>query len=533
MTPLAVEQSAAALLRGEWPDARTADLLLAVRRIADTITAHADAPAIAAARRACGVLNKQRRFEHTRLIAQAWLDRHGFDATVQRMLSQALVNLGGVDEAEQLVQEGLARARAPGASAQAQSELSEFEGLQGRILKQRFVQTEDLDQLVMATNHYLSRYENLPTHPHWHGVNAVALRAREERAGLVSPGGVSAAKLAARVCKQAKQAYKDKPSDHWAAATVSETCLAMDDCDGAELWLRRFIEHPEAGPFDLDSYSRQLQEIWQGSPVGGTSCADLLATLIARHLERDQARLTVSAPQVQALRADLQGLEKNFSGEIGFSVRDVKALLARCASIGCVTIVSGVRLGTGFLVRGVSLKAGYGEAPVLLTNAHVLPDVVPLDGARVSFELESEAAGKPVSYPVGELLFTSPPDKLDVSIVRLEGLPPKMPPLELAAQLPLIDAKSRAYVVGHPQGGGLQISLHDSELIDVDDEERLLHYRTPTDPGSSGSPVFNSRWEVIALHHSGSSKTRKLHGEGTYEANEGIVIGAIREALNA
>jgi V8-like Glu-specific endopeptidase len=84
--------------------------------------------------------------------------------------------------------------------------------------------------------------------------------------------------------------------------------------------------------------------------------------------------------------------------------------------------------------------------------------------------------------------------------------------------LPLIDAKARAYVIGHPRGSGLQISLHDSLLLDIDDRERLVHYRTPTDPGSSGSPVFTRQWEVMAVHHSGSSKTRRLHGEGTYEA---------------
>jgi V8-like Glu-specific endopeptidase len=66
----------------------------------------------------------------------------------------------------------------------------------------------------------------------------------------------------------------------------------------------------------------------------------------------------------------------------------------------------------------------------------------------------------------------------------------------------------------------------------VDDSESLLHYRTPTDPGSSGSPVFNSEWEVIALHHSGSSKTPRLHGGGFYEANEGIALSAIRAAMS-
>jgi hypothetical protein len=36
----------------------------------------------------------------------------------------------------------------------------------------------------------------------------------------------------------------------------------------------------------------------------------------------------------------------------------------------------------------------------------------------------------------------------------------------------------------------------------------------------------------MAVHHSGSSKTRRLHGEGTYEANEGIALAAIRTRLS-
>lgn len=63
--------------------------------------------------------------------------------------------------------------------------------------------------------------------------------------------------------------------------------------------------------------------------------------------------------------------------------------------------------------------------------------------------------------------------------------------------------------------------------------ETLLHYRTPTEPGNSGSPVFESeRWRVVALHHGGGSNVPSLDGvDGTYEANEGIAIRAIRKRI--
>ena len=76
----------------------------------------------------------------------------------------------------------------------------------------------------------------------------------------------------------------------------------------------------------------------------------------------------------------------------------------------------------------------------------------------------------------------------------------------------------------------MSFSLQDNLLLDWD--ERKLHYRTPTEPGSSGSPVFNDQWELIALHHAGRADMRKLNGlAGTYEANEGISIHAIRAGI--
>jgi V8-like Glu-specific endopeptidase len=99
-----------------------------------------------------------------------------------------------------------------------------------------------------------------------------------------------------------------------------------------------------------------------------------------------------------------------------------------------------------------------------------------------------------------------------------------------AATVPLPSPRTKAFVVGHPTAGPLQFSLSDSVLLDVCRYERLMHYRTPTDPGSSGSPVFNSKWEVVALHHAGSQKAPRLTGLGEYEANEGITLRAICQA---
>jgi len=91
----------------------------------------------------------------------------------------------------------------------------------------------------------------------------------------------------------------------------------------------------------------------------------------------------------------------------------------------------------------------------------------------------------------------------------------------------------RMYVIGHPAGRDLEISLQDNYLLDLDD--RRLHYRTPTEPGSSGSPVFEQEsWEVVALHHKGADDMPRLGGkEGVYPANEGITIPALQQMTRA
>jgi V8-like Glu-specific endopeptidase len=63
-----------------------------------------------------------------------------------------------------------------------------------------------------------------------------------------------------------------------------------------------------------------------------------------------------------------------------------------------------------------------------------------------------------------------------------------------------------------------------------------VHYRAPTEGGSSGSPVFNSRlWQVIALHHKGGKiGMPRLNGKpGSYGANEGVSMQSIIAAMRA
>ena len=60
--------------------------------------------------------------------------------------------------------------------------------------------------------------------------------------------------------------------------------------------------------------------------------------------------------------------------------------------------------------------------------------------------------------------------------------------------------------------------MYDNHMIGRDDT--LVQYRSPTEEGSSGSPVMTERLAAVALHH--GTRTDR-------EANQGTLLDAIRE----
>lgn len=205
----------------------------------------------------------------------------------------------------------------------------------------------------------------------------------------------------------------------------------------------------------------------------------------------------------------------------------------------CRIDLAGQGFGTGFLI----------SQRVLLTNHHVLPDAAIAGRARANFHYEINLADinvGPVVYALrpAELFYTL--QDLDFAVVAVEPQSADgKTPLSSFGCLPLLQMVGKVSegewltIIQHPEGGRKKICVRENQFIKRDD--RYLWYTTDTEPGSSGSPVFNNDWYVVALHHAGVPAKQdgviQKNPDGSYKwiANEGVrasrIVKALKQAL--
>ncbi len=170
--------------------------------------------------------------------------------------------------------------------------------------------------------------------------------------------------------------------------------------------------------------------------------------------------------------------------------------------------------GSGFLIA---------SRDFIMTNNHVIPDK---ETARVSlaeFDYDEDNIEYDVSFDPDRFFVTDV--DLDFTIIACDSspLPQEIEAIPLLQDTDTVTRGERVNIVQHPRGRRKEISLHDNKVNYVYDVG--IRYTADTEGGSSGSPVFNNQWNLVALHHAGWAEA------GGAATNEGIRIAAIVEFL--
>ena len=185
---------------------------------------------------------------------------------------------------------------------------------------------------------------------------------------------------------------------------------------------------------------------------------------------------------------------------------------------------SHVAHGSGFLV-----------APGLfLTNHHVLPTA---DAARRSFVIfrdETPLDGSlpaPVRFRITDEVFWAS-EASDYAFASVEPVNRDGVALAPLGHLQLIQESGKALafepvsIIQHPGGDPKAIAIRNSFVMGRIGDG--IYYTTDTLGGSSGAPVLNREWQVVALHHRYVPHPTEAGG---VIANRGIRISAIYDDL--
>lgn len=308
-------------------------------------------------------------------------------------------------------------------------------------------------------------------------------------------------------------------------ATSTATRVAADDLieyfeedgDLSELILALYQERPH-NP-EVQSLLNRLQSFIKDKLILDPSETDSLSFPFELPVAYDETQLEFFLPRPLSYETDVGKLR-----------RGLQLANAVCK----VSFTDRATTGTGVLI-----------APdLVLTNYHVLSQQVVEERLQLTekaktllfeFGFVSEEHDEPVSpdtfsvYATDPIVDFSPPSQLDYALLRVE---PKITradyikPVAIPTDSLVLAPEDGLNVLQHPKGDVMQISLSASGVVQANTGRGRVWYVNRTKGGSSGSPCFNSDWELVALHHASMSR-------GFGSIREGILFPSILAEISS
>ncbi len=122
-------------------------------------------------------------------------------------------------------------------------------------------------------------------------------------------------------------------------------------------------------------------------------------------------------------------------------------------------------------------------------------------------------------------------ETLDFAILRLKDPILRIPPARFPQEIFAVAGHPQVVnIIQHPFGHSKKVAFRNNHIFEV--KYPKVYYFTDTEKGSSGSPVFNDNWQVIALHRASQLvQDVNYQGKSTGWINEGIQLKAIFDFL--
>lgn len=195
------------------------------------------------------------------------------------------------------------------------------------------------------------------------------------------------------------------------------------------------------------------------------------------------------------------------------------------------------RSGAPWLMQGTGWMIG---PDLLITNHHVINARRDgeMDASATDFDRQGRETAVEFDYETGKTAVATGVQAviaysrdLDYAVLRLNNGTGRQP-LKLLGERVVVQATTylSVNIIQHPRGMLKQIAFRNNLVSGAD--QNTVRYFTDTDYGSSGSPVFDDAWEVVALHRGAVyADNVSYQGKDTAYVNFGSQIQSILDDL--